>query len=240
MQTLLWMAHMRDLGCLFVTRVIPKPSPTPNPTGLWKKCLPQNRFLVLKRLGTSGLSCRNLFSQFWRLEVQDQAASKVSFSWGLSPWRADGYLLWVLRAAPQVFIPLLRWTSPVQLIGRPNLTFCGGCLVAKLCPTLLWTPGLLGISQARILEWVATSFSRESSWPRDQTHISCVGRRILYHGATRKAHISYLRLSLFFITNMSVIGWFSNLSLTLTHRQEYIYVFLHNSSKYFLSQLLPL
>ena len=31
-----------------------------------------------------------------------------------------------------------------------------------------------GILQARILEWVAISFSRGSSWPRDQTHISCV------------------------------------------------------------------
>ena len=31
-----------------------------------------------------------------------------------------------------------------------------------------------GISQARMLEWVATSFSRGSSWPKDQTHISWV------------------------------------------------------------------
>ena len=30
------------------------------------------------------------------------------------------------------------------------------------------------IFQARILEWVAISFSRESSRPRDQTHIACV------------------------------------------------------------------
>ena len=33
---------------------------------------------------------------------------------------------------------------------------------------------VLGISQARILEWVAISFSRGSSLPRDQTHISCL------------------------------------------------------------------
>ena len=44
-----------------------------------------------------------------------------------------------------------------------------------------------GISQARILESVAISSSRESSQPRDQIHISCVsciGRQILYHWAT--------------------------------------------------------
>ena len=38
------------------------------------------------------------------------------------------------------------------------------------------TPGssVHGILQARILEWVSTSFSRGSSWPRDQTHVSYV------------------------------------------------------------------
>ena len=40
------------------------------------------------------------------------------------------------------------------------------------------------ILQARMLEWVAISFSRGSSQPRDQTRvfcISCFGRWILYH-----------------------------------------------------------
>ena len=32
-----------------------------------------------------------------------------------------------------------------------------------------------GISQARILKWVATSFSRGSSWPGDWNCISCIG-----------------------------------------------------------------
>ena len=41
-----------------------------------------------------------------------------------------------------------------------------------------------GIFHARILEWVAISFSRGSFWPRDQTHISCIGRQILYHWVT--------------------------------------------------------
>ena len=35
-----------------------------------------------------------------------------------------------------------------------------------------------GISQARVLEWFAISFSRGSSWPRDRTQVShIVGRR---------------------------------------------------------------
>ena len=38
------------------------------------------------------------------------------------------------------------------------------CLVAKLCL----------IFQVRILEWIAISFSRASSRPRDRIHISCI------------------------------------------------------------------
>ena len=35
-------------------------------------------------------------------------------------------------------------------------------------------PLSMGFFQARILEWVAMLFSRGSSGPKDQTHISCV------------------------------------------------------------------
>ena len=44
-----------------------------------------------------------------------------------------------------------------------------------------------GIFQARVLEWVAISYSRGSFWSRDRTRVSCIsclGRRILYHWAT--------------------------------------------------------
>ena len=56
-----------------------------------------------------------------------------------------------------------------------------------------------GSFQARIQEWVAISSSRGSSWPRDQTHISCVpciGRWILYRCATWEVRIYSLLLLL--------------------------------------------
>ena len=69
--------------------------------------------------------------------------------------------------------------------------FCCYCSVAKLCPILcdsrdcsLSGSPVLGISQARVLEWVAISFSGGSSRPRDRTCDSCVSwisRQILYH-----------------------------------------------------------
>ena len=57
--------------------------------------------------------------------------------------------------------------------------------VAQLCPTLcdpmdcsLLRSSVHGIFQAKVLEWVAISFSRGSSWPRDWTQVSrTVGRR---------------------------------------------------------------
>ena len=50
-------------------------------------------------------------------------------------------------------------------------------------------PSVHGISQMRILEWVAISFSTGSFWPRDPTHIFCIGRQVLYYWATREAQI---------------------------------------------------
>ena len=50
------------------------------------------------------------------------------------------------------------------------------------------------ISQARILEWVAISFSRGSSWPRNQTHVSRTGRWILCCWANRESQSWATRL----------------------------------------------
>ena len=53
--------------------------------------------------------------------------------------------------------------------------------VVQSCPTLCdpldcSLPGSFvhGILQARILKWVAIPFSRGSTWPRDQTQVSCI------------------------------------------------------------------
>ena len=66
----------------------------------------------------------------------------------------------------------------IELEGRS----LNGCVCAKLlqsrltlCDPLECSPlgsSLHGILQARILEWVAISFSKGSSWSRDQTQVS--------------------------------------------------------------------
>ena len=48
--------------------------------------------------------------------------------------------------------------------------------VAQSCPTLCDPMDYVvhGILQARIPEWVAVPFSRESSQPRDGSQVSCI------------------------------------------------------------------
>ena len=48
-----------------------------------------------------------------------------------------------------------------------------------------------GIFQARVLEWVAISFSRRSAWPRDQTQVSRTAGRHFTLWATREAPYNY-------------------------------------------------
>ena len=75
---------------------------------------------------------------------------------------------------------LLHWQAgslPLAPPGNP-LTYESESEVAQSCPTLCdpmdcSSPGssVHESLQARILEWAAISFSRESSWPRDWTRL---------------------------------------------------------------------
>ena len=62
----------------------------------------------------------------------------------------------------------------------------------RLCDSMDNSPpgsSVHGILQARILQWVPISSSRGSSWPRDWTQVSCIGRWIHYHWFTREAQL---------------------------------------------------
>ena len=75
----------------------------------------------------------------------------------------------------------------VYYLMKVNVLVSPSCLT--LCdPMDCSLPGFSvhEILQARILGWVAISFSRASSPPRDWTHVSCIGRWILYRWDTRE------------------------------------------------------
>ena len=82
-------------------------------------------------------------------------------------------------------------------------TFSGS--VTKWCPTLVTSRTIAArllcpwISQARILGWIALSFSRGSSQLRDQTWVSCIVGNILHSGKGREAYI-----------HITLLNWFLN------------------------------
>ena len=59
-----------------------------------------------------------------------------------------------------------------------------------------------GIFQAKILEWVAISFSRGSSRPRNQTQVSCIAGRRFTIWATREALDATVSGIYFFFRNV--------------------------------------
>ena len=74
---------------------------------------------------------------------------------------------------------LLHWQAcslPLALSGK-HISW--KVKVAQSCPTLCnpMDCTVLGILQARILEWVAFPFSRGSFWPRNQTRVFCIAGR---------------------------------------------------------------
>ena len=99
--------------------------------------------------------------------------------------------------------------------------------VAQSCPTFcspmdcsLSCSSFRGIFQARVLEWIAISFSRGSSRPRNQTRVSCVAGRHFTVWATREAarkrwmriqsdHSCFLdECGLSKLSRLPISGWF--------------------------------
>ena len=78
--------------------------------------------------------------------------------------------------------------------------------VTQLCPTVfnpidysLPCSSIHGIFQATVLEWVAISFSRGSSRPRDWTWVSCIVGRRFTISATREILLRW-QADFFFLT----------------------------------------
>ena len=110
-----------------------------------------------------------------------------SASGNVGGWWLSDELFWNFPQQKRAVLYKVTPSSPgdrcccCHLVNKSCLTLCD--------PTDCSLPGssVHGISQTKLLEWVAISFSRTSSQSRDRTRISCMGRRILYHWATREA-----------------------------------------------------
>ena len=109
-----------------------------------------------------------------------------------------------LLLLPSIFPVIRVFSYEVALCIRWQIaSILCACMLShvQLCNPMdgIWPGSFVpGILQARILEWVAILPYRGSYQPRDQSWvscISCIGRWLLYHWATREAHFNLLFIS---------------------------------------------
>ena len=84
-----------------------------------------------------------------------------------------------------------------------------------------------GILQARILEWVAISFSRGSSWPRDRTQVSCTAGRFFTNWATISPSNEYSGLIFFRIDWFHLLVAQGTLKSLLQHQSSKASILWH-------------
>ena len=129
-------------------------------------------------------------------------------SGSLYPWNFPGknagvgchFLLQGIFPIQGSNLGLLHWWQTLYHLSHQESSKTVKVLVAQSCPTLCdpvdsRMPGssLHGISQARILEWVAISSSKESSQPREWNN--CIGVGFFTTWATSEAPVIHLSRS---------------------------------------------
>ena len=140
------------------------------------------------------MTCRqkSIWSKLWML---DGGANGNPLQYSCLENPVDRGAWWAaIYGVTQSWTPLKRLSSSSSLFANTLFTssspFCvlSVCSVTHSCPALCnpmdcspLRSSVHGILQPRILEWVAISFSRGSSQPRDRTHVSCIDRQVLYH-----------------------------------------------------------
>ena len=118
----------------------------------------------------------------------------------------------ILFLCPWLLAQLLDISYYISLKVLVKVSVVQSCLT--LCgPMVCSLPdsSVHGILQARILEWVAIPFSRGSSWPRDQTQVSCIADRFFarYLSHQRSSYI-LLTLVISTLTKWIVTSWVQN------------------------------
>ena len=114
------------------------------------------------------------------------------WKWSVPPWATPWTAAY--QAPPSIGFSRQEYWNGLPLPSpRGSLESESESEVAQSCLTLCHPmdcslPGsfVCGILQARILEWVAISFSRRSSQPRDGTWVSCIAGRCFTIWATRE------------------------------------------------------
>ena len=106
-------------------------------------------------------------------------------------WRVTRvWILFLDLPFPHLFYFYLVFSFSSQLSLLIYLLIFSRKWLLTLCDPMdcsLTGSSVHGIFQARVLEWIAISFSRGSSWPRNQTRVSHIAGRRFTVWATREA-----------------------------------------------------
>ena len=131
------------------------------------------------------------------------------FSAQPSLWSSSHFCIWLLDLFTNCSL-VVKWLAELNEAMIHDCRVTQNEWVIEKSSDKTWSPGegnsnpvfLLGelhgqyeeeflgilIKQDYILVWIATPFSRGSSWPRDQTWVSCITGRFFTIWATREAH----------------------------------------------------
>ena len=142
----------------------------------------------------------------------------------LGPWEPGG-----LQQPPDIACPRTpeNWDKWLKFATVPDLGVPSDSLIQQkvkvsqscliLCDPMDSSPpgySAHGILQARILEWVAIPFSRESSQPRNETQVSCIDGRVFYclshQGSANSILETQLWLSCILTLVFSIFHFFLN------------------------------
>ena len=129
---------------------------------VWKVCFGKMNLAAVGRryIGSESLEKSSRKNILISKIPADKSLLAFSQAWGNSSHKNESdSVWWELRIDWQV--PFLTERS------------VHGCSAESVDYSLSVDSSVYGISRARILEWVAISFSRGLSRPRDRTHISC-------------------------------------------------------------------
>ena len=149
---------------------------------VWKKCY--NSFKCFQMFIELRPHCAHILDILYHMWSPDH------HGWFIKDWKQ-----WKLRLHSRL-LSLGVFVKPANRIGKnicqQHKKVSSECMCVcsimsdSLQPMDCSLPGSSthGILQTRTLEWVAISFSRGSSWPRDWSSISCIGQQILYHWDT--------------------------------------------------------
>ena len=144
-----------------------------------------------------GVSCISggFFTSWATREPPEKAGKKVKVK--------------VVQSCPTLYDPMdlnNPRNSPGQNTGVGSLS-----LLQRIFPAQGWNPGLLHCrwilcqvshkGSSRMLEWVTYPFSSRSSWPRNQTRVSCIAGRFFTNCAIREAQNYQKELRAHYLTS---------------------------------------